>query len=169
MRSRGSSDHCATAVSVGAEATFETTTFHETARMKDAFPIIEYVFRFFFFARCFGDKTKMVGLMFLVVIFASPSVLQQCSRPVRSIKGKYLSGHVVLNGSADGVGDCLVNCSLNPRCKSINFRYKDLLCELNEADRHTHPRDYVPKEGHAYSDYPFKVISPLRAVARDKL
>ena len=137
--------------------------------MRNIFLVIEYVSLFFFLGRCFGDKTKMVGLMLLLVIFASPSVPQQCSRPVRSIKGRYLSGHVMLNGSADGVGDCLVNCSLNPRCKSINFQYKDLLCELNEADRHTHPWDYRPKEGHAYSDYPFKVISPLRAVVRNKL
>ena len=114
-------------------------------------------------------STKMVRLMFLLVVFSTPSVPQQCSRPVRSIKGMYLSGHVMSNGSADGVGDCLINCSLDPRCKSINFRFKDQLCELNEADRHTHPWDYGSREGHAYSDYPFKVISPLRAVARDKL
>jgi len=99
----------------------------------------------------------MVGLMFLLVVFSTPSVPQQCSRPVRSIKGMYLSGHVMSNGNEDGVGDCLINCSLHPRCKSINFRFKDLLCELNEADRHTHPWDYGSREGHAYSDYPFKV------------
>ena len=97
--------------------------------------------------------------MLLLVMFVTPSVPQQCSRPVRSIKGKYLSGHVMLNRSADGLGDCLINCSFNPRCKSINFRFKDLLCELNEADRYTHPWDYWSKEGHAYSDYPFKVIT----------
>ena len=97
--------------------------------------------------------------MLLLVMFVTPSVPQQCSRPVRSRKGKYLSGHVMLNGSADGLGDCLINCSFNPRCKSINFRLKDLLCELNQADRYTHPWDYGSKEGHAYSDYPFKVIT----------
>ena len=70
--------------------------------------------------------------MFLIVVFSTPSVPQQCSRAVRSIKGMYLSGHVMLNGSgADGVGDCLIDCSPHPRCKSINFRFKDLLCELN--------------------------------------
>jgi len=101
-------------------------------------------------------STKMVGLMFLLVVFSS--VPQQCSRAVRSIKGMYLSGHVMPNGSADGVDDCLIDCSFHPRCKSINFRFKDLLCELNGgADRHTHPWDYGwCREGHAYSDYPFK-------------
>ena len=74
-------------------------------------------------------------MMVLLVMFATASVPQQCSKPVRSIKGKYLSGHVMLNGSADGLGDSLINCSFNVRCKSINFRFKDLLCELNEADR----------------------------------
>ena len=98
-------------------------------------------------------------MMVLLVVFVTPSVPQQCSKPVRSIKRKYLSGHVMLNGSADGLGDCLINCSFNPLCKSINFRFKDLLCELNEADRYTHPWDYGSIEGHAYSDYPFKVIT----------
>ena len=115
------------------------------------------------------QSTKMVGLMFSLVVFSIPSVPQQCNRAVRSIKGMYLSGHVMSNGSADGVGDCLVDCSLHPRCKNINFRFKDLLCQLNEADRHTHPWNYRSRGGHAYSDYPFKVISPLRGVARDKL
>ena len=122
-----------------------------------------------FISRRFGYDAKMVGMMFLFVMFVTPSVSQQCSKPVRSIKGKYLSGHVMLNGSADGLGDCLFNCSLNPRCKSVNFRFKDLLCELNEADRYTHPWDYGSTEGHAYSDYPFKVTSLLRVFARNNL
>jgi len=52
----------------------------------------------------------------------------------------------------------LVECTADPRCKSINFRFEDLLCELNDADRYTHPWDYGSKEGHGYSDYPYKEI-----------
>ena len=71
----------------------------------------------------------------------------------------------MLNGSEDGLGDCL---SFNPGCKSVNFRFKDLLCELNEVDIYTHPWDYGSKVGHAYSDYPFNVILLLRVAARNK-
>ena len=99
----------------------------------------------------------MVGLICLLITFITSGASQQCSKPVRSIKGKYLTGHVISNGSADGLGDCLFECSTDPRCKSINFRFQDVFCELNGADRYTHPWDYGSKEGHAYSDYPYKV------------
>ena len=99
----------------------------------------------------------MVGLICLLVIFIASGLSQQCSKPLRSIKGSYLTGHVISSGSTAGVGDCLVECTADPRCKSINFRFQDLLCELNDADRYTHPWDYGSKEGHTYSDYPYKV------------
>ena len=93
----------------------------------------------------------------LLVMFITSGTSQQCSKPVRSIKGSYLTGHVISNSSTDGLGDCLVECTTDPRCKSINFRFEDVLCELNDADRYTHPWDYGSKKGHAYSDYPYKV------------
>jgi len=46
---------------------------------------------------------------------------------------------------------------MNQRCKSINFHFGELHCELNDADRYTHPWDYVLKKDHSYSDYPVKV------------
>ncbi|KAL9965819.1 hypothetical protein ACROYT_G029675 [Oculina patagonica] len=52
---------------------------------------------------------------------------------------------------------CYVRCSKDQRCKSINFLIGNLLCELNDADRYTHPWDYVLKKDHIYSDYPVKV------------
>ena len=102
-------------------------------------------------------QTAMLGLICLLVVFITSGAPQQCSKPVRSIKGSYLTGHVISNRSTDGLGDCLVECTADPRCKSINFRFQNSLCELNEADRYTHPWDYGSKEGHAYSDYPYKV------------
>ena len=95
--------------------------------------------------------------MCLFILLVTSSASQQCSKAVRSIKGKYLTGHVISSGSADGLGDCLFKCAEDQRCKSVNFRFKDLVCELNDADRYTHPWDYGSGEGHAYSDYPFKV------------
>ena len=43
-------------------------------------------------------------------------------------------------------------CSGEFRCKSMNFRLNDKSCDLNDADRHTHPEDYGPKEGSVYMD-----------------
>ena len=103
------------------------------------------------------DITEMVGSMCLFILLVTSTTSQQCSKAVRSIKGKYLTGHVISSGNADGLGDCLIKCAEDPRCKSVNFGFKDLLCELNDADRYTHPWDYGSREGHAYSDYPFKV------------
>ena len=99
----------------------------------------------------------MLELICLLMVFITSSGSQGCTGAVRSITGKYLSGHVISSGSSDGLGDCLVKCAEDSRCKSINFRFKDLSCELNDADRYTHPWDYRSREGHAYSDYPFKV------------
>ncbi|KAJ7375701.1 hypothetical protein OS493_039471 [Desmophyllum pertusum] len=98
----------------------------------------------------------MLGFLWLLIISVTSSASLQCSEDVRSVKGYYLTGHVVSNRSAADIGDCLVECFSDPRCKSINFRFKDLLCELNDADSYTHSADYRPSEEHAYSDYPFK-------------
>ena len=41
-------------------------------------------------------------------------------------------------------------CSYDFRCKSLNFRLVDMSCDLNDADRFTHPGDYGPKYGFVY-------------------
>ena len=43
-------------------------------------------------------------------------------------------------------------CSYDFRCKSLNFRLVDMSCDLNDADRFTHPGDYRPKYGFVYMD-----------------
>ena len=94
----------------------------------------------------------MLGVVCFLIIFVDSSSSLGCSEPVRSVKGKYLKDHVISSGSAAGLGDCLVECLFVPRCESINFRFKDFLCELNDANRYTHPWDYGSSEEHAYSD-----------------
>lgn len=66
-------------------------------------------------------------------------------------------GYVILNDSIDGLGDCLVECIVDCWCKSINFSFKDLFCELNDVDRYIYLWDYGFKEGYVYSDYFYKV------------
>ena len=43
-------------------------------------------------------------------------------------------------------------CQNELRCKSLNFRLSDKSCDLNDADRYTHPEDYGPQERSVYMD-----------------
>ena len=95
-------------------------------------------------------------LMCSLVVAHSTKKCQQCNSTY-SLWGRYLKAHVISSENVKNIGMCYVSCSKNQRCKSINFHFGDLVCQLNDADRHTHPWEYVLKEHHAYSDYPVKV------------
>ncbi|XP_022790292.1 uncharacterized protein LOC111329787 [Stylophora pistillata] len=94
----------------------------------------------------------MVAVLWFLIVLVDVSKSLKCTEPVRSVKGKYLRGHVTSNVSTSSLGDCMLECFSDPQCKSINFRFKYLLCELNDASRNTHPWDYISSEEHAYSD-----------------
>ena len=98
----------------------------------------------------------MFWLSLLTSTFVAIQSTQQC-RSTYSVWGRYLKDHVILSENVKNIGVCYIQCSMNQRCKSINFNFGNLLCELNEADRYTHPWDYELKKDHAYSDYPVKV------------
>ena len=91
----------------------------------------------------------------LVVAYATKQC-QQCNSTF-SVLGRYFKDHVISLENVKNIGMCYISCLRNRRCKSINFHIGDLLCELNDANRHTHPWDYVLKKDHTYSDYPVKV------------
>lgn len=76
----------------------------------------------------------------------------QC-RTTYSAWGRYLKGHVRFTQNVKDIGECLVLCSKDQRCKKINFQFRDLVCQLNDADRHTDHCDYELKDGYACSDY----------------
>ena len=78
--------------------------------------------------------------------------LEQCQVQSVSIYGYYLTGHVIYIKTCASLSECVILCSYEFRCKSFNFRLMDKLCELNDADRFTHPMDYVPMEGFLYKD-----------------
>ena len=102
--------------------------------------------------------------MFWLSLFTSTFVIvqstQQC-RSTSSIWGRYLKDHVMSSENVKNIGMCYIQCSMNHRCRSINFHFGNSLCELNDADRYTHPWDYVLIQNHAYSDYPVKVCAPF--------
>ena len=107
----------------------------------------------------------MNSLLLLLATFVLQSASQQCKPGAHSVRGHYLKGHVISSGNAANIGECLVKCANEPRCKSINFRFAGSFCELNNADRSTHPSDYGPaSEWQAYSDYPDQTPDPTRQV-----
>ena len=81
---------------------------------------------------------------------------QQC-RTTYSVWGRYLKGHATSAYNVKDHDHCHILCSEEQRCQSTNFQFRNLVCELNDADRHTHPLDYEFKDGCAYSDYLAKV------------
>ena len=111
---------------------------------------------------------NMDRLLWLLFSFVITNANQQCKQAYSST-GSYLKGHVISSGNTANIGECLVKCSGEPRCKSINFRFEDLFCELNDADRYTHRWDYGPKQGHAYNDYPYRStqVREYKLLSRD--
>ncbi|XP_078366374.1 uncharacterized protein LOC144650548 isoform X1 [Oculina patagonica] len=91
----------------------------------------------------------------LVVIISSAELkeaLKTCKEQTRSTYGHYLAGHVISTRISPSLSSCVIMCSYEFRCKSMNFIVNDKSCDLNDADRHTHPEDYGPKEGSVYMD-----------------
>ncbi|KAL9965836.1 hypothetical protein ACROYT_G029690 [Oculina patagonica] len=95
-------------------------------------------------------------LMSLLVVVHSTKQCQT-GKSTLSVWGRYLKDHVFSSENVKNIGMCCIQCSMDQRCKSINFLIGHLLCELNDADRHTHPGDYVLKRDHTYMDYTVKV------------
>ena len=92
----------------------------------------------------------MLWLSLFTSTFVVVQSTQQC-RSTYSVWGRYLKDHVMSSENVKNIGMCYIQCSMNHRCRSINFHFGNLLCELNNADRYTHPWDYVLINDHAYS------------------
>jgi len=91
----------------------------------------------------------------LLVIISSAKLLQaleQCQVSSLSVYGHHLAKHVISTRICSSLSDCIILCSKEFRCKSLNFRLKDKSCALNDADRFTDPDDYGPKAGFIYMD-----------------
>ena len=92
------------------------------------------------------------GILVIVISAKLHEALEQCHASTYSVYGHHLSGHVISTSSVSSLSECVMMCSDEFRCKSLNFRLKGKSCDLNDADRHTHPEDYGPKEGSVYMD-----------------
>ena len=78
--------------------------------------------------------------------------LEQCTAPTHSVYGYSLSNHVFSTRISFSLSDCVMMCGNEFRCNSLNFRLGEKSCDLNNADRYTHPEDYGPQEGSVYMD-----------------
>ena len=78
--------------------------------------------------------------------------LDFCSTSTYSVHGHSLSNHVNSTRNSSILSDCVMMCQNEFRCKSLNFRLTDKSCDINDADRYTHPEDYGPQEGSVYMD-----------------
>ncbi|KAJ7372460.1 hypothetical protein OS493_018967 [Desmophyllum pertusum] len=92
------------------------------------------------------------GILVIVIFAKLHEALEQCHASTYSVYGHHLSDHVISTSSVSSLTECVMMCSDGFRCKSLNFRLKGKSCDLNNADRHTHPEDYGPKEGSVYMD-----------------
>ena len=101
-------------------------------------------------------SSTMLQFFARVVVFVSCAKLlqasEQCQVASLSVYGYQMAGHVMFTREGSSLSECFMLCSYEFRCKSFNFHLNDKSCDLNDADRFTHPGDYRPKEGFVYMD-----------------
>ena len=79
-----------------------------------------------------------------------------------SVPNARLLGYVFMTGRAETMSDCIMSCDNNKECRSVNFRWMDFVCELNKADVHIAPQNYISAKGYTYSDNPWPKIKLVR-------
>ena len=102
---------------------------------------------------------KLVFLLMLVItsFLMIAASTQHCKKAAYSQQGYYLRNHLISTPNVKNIGQCLITCSQERRCRSINFKSLGSICELNDADKETDPGDYKVNTGYTYSSYPMKV------------
>ena len=93
-----------------------------------------------------------VGIFIIINSAKLLHALEQCQAQSLSVYGHHLANHVISTRACSRLAGCVMMCSDEPRCKSLNFRLNDNSCDLNDADRFTHPQDYGPKHGFVYME-----------------
>ena len=78
----------------------------------------------------------------LICAVAMVTTCQATCMERTSITGYYLAGHVIASRSVAEIRECVSACNENLKCRSINFLTKEKRCELNDANRFSHPDDY---------------------------
>ncbi|KAJ7372443.1 hypothetical protein OS493_018949 [Desmophyllum pertusum] len=95
---------------------------------------------------------RRVGLSGILFLSFIQSISTQCPEPIYSVHNHHLGDHVMSTSVVLDLSDCRKKCSKEFYCKSINYRLLNKSCDLNSADRYSHPPDYGPREGYVYMD-----------------
>ena len=95
---------------------------------------------------------QYLGILVIISCAQLQHALEQCRPPTYSVYGHHLSGHVVSTRISSNLSECIMMCFNEFRCKSLNLRFMDKSCDLNDESKHTHPEDYGQKEGSIYMD-----------------
>ena len=82
---------------------------------------------------------RISEMFWLPLVMSSLFVVDSTQRckSTHTVLGRYLKSHVISSENVKNIGMCYVSCLRDQRCESINFHFGDLLCELNNANRHT--------------------------------
>ena len=89
------------------------------------------------------------GIFFFIICHQS---VAQCPASIYSVHGHYLSNHVMSTSASLDLSDCRRKCAEEFYCRSVNYCLLKKSCDLNSADRYSHPQDYGPREGYVYMD-----------------
>ncbi|XP_015757525.1 PREDICTED: uromodulin-like isoform X4 [Acropora digitifera] len=93
----------------------------------------------------------------VVIFFTIP--LQACAenlqcKPVQSVYGTMLRGHIFQEHNAANIMACSLLCNSDIRCQSINYVKSRHLCELNNRTKEARPEDYVQDADRVYLTRP---------------
>ena len=91
-------------------------------------------------------------LRFPIFVILCSAKIGKCGPSTYPISGHHLSVHVMSAMIVSSLFECLATGVTKIRCKSLNFRFKDMSHDLNDAGTHAHPKDYGPKAGFIYKD-----------------
>ncbi|KAM7450717.1 hypothetical protein ABFA07_001708 [Porites harrisoni] len=98
-----------------------------------------------------------VPIFVLLIRFVLSCEEPRCNR-TSSLPRMRLLKHSFLVKEAESMVGCINICDKQTQCRSINFNWVNVLCELNKADVHIAPQDVISAKGYVYLDNPWPKI-----------
>ena len=88
--------------------------------------------------------------------------LSKCTE-TSSVQRYRLEGHVLIERRAETMLECAQFCNQTQECLSVNYKLLGQICELNRADVHIAPHNYLPARGYVYLDNPWPKVKMVGA------
>ena len=118
-----------------------------------SFLVSSGVTRFLFWKMMNRSHCYAAVVIFMTIFLQACADSLQC-KPLRSIYGMLLKGHVFQEHNAANILACSLLCNSNIRCQSINYVMTRHLCELNNRTKDARPEDYVQDPDRVYVTRP---------------